>query len=411
MNEEQEQVQQRWKTRAYKGVALVAGCILIWVALQIMGILWQAVATIIVTAIIAFMLHGVVNFLVSKGLSRAAASGIAIIGFLVLLVGIIAAIVPALVEQLMAFSASLPEYINDAQTTFNSILAAMPADNSYIIDAINQGINWIQEQSGAILQAAASGIVEGVYSVGNGFLIFFIALICAFWILADLPTISREFYSLFNEEQQKTLRVINDAFSTAVYGWASATFICAIIVGVINGIGLWILGVPYFALLGVLCGILYFIPYIGPAVAAVIVCLVALLVSPLVALIALIINVIANNVVANLISPRLMASSVNLHPALVLIAILIGGALGGIVGMLFSIPIAAAIQGVFVTFYEERTGKQLATENGALFQKPKVKYKPTWRHKHKDDAEGESADTLGDGADSTTPEKSDKPEK
>ena len=93
------------------------------------------------------------------------------------------------------------------------------------------------------------------------------------------------------------------------------------------------------------------------------------------------VNVIITNVVGNIISPKLMKSSVNVHPALILIAILIailiGGALGGVAGMLLSIPIIATLQGVFVTYYEARTGKNIATEDGALFQKQTVATLPT----------------------------------
>ena len=57
------EIAERWKARAYIGVALLAGCALLWILFQIFGVLWQAVATVIVTAIIAFMLHGFVNYL------------------------------------------------------------------------------------------------------------------------------------------------------------------------------------------------------------------------------------------------------------------------------------------------------------------------------------------------------------
>ena len=374
---------ERWKMRAYIGVALLAGCALLWILFQIFGVLWQAVATVIVTAIIAFILHGFVNYLERKGLSRHLSAALAILLLLVIILAFFAAFVPVLTEQIVAFSAAAPEYVNSAKEWISGVLAVLPSEGGAAEEAVNQGTQWIQDQSMAIIRSAAGGIFSGAVGIGNALLIFFIALICAFWILADLPTISREFMSLFNSEQQENLRIIASAFSTAVYGWAKATTACAIIVGILNGLMLWLLGVPYYSLLGLLCGVLYFIPYVGSLICSIIVLAAALLVSPLVAIVALVINAAINTVVANIISPKLMESSVSVHPALILIAILVGGALGGIVGMLFSIPIAAAAQGVFITFYEKRTGKVLATEDGALFQKPKAKYSPTKRKKPK----------------------------
>ncbi len=374
---------EKWKARAYIGVALLAGCALLWILFQIFGVLWQAVATVIVTAIIAFMLHGFVNYLERKGLSRHISAALAILLLFAVISAFFAAFVPILTEQIAAFSAAAPEYANSAREWISSTLAVLPSEGALTEEAVNQGTQWIQEQSMALIQSAAGGIFSGAMGIGNALLIFFIALVCAFWILADLPTISREFMSLFDNEEQENLRIIADAFSTAVYGWAKATTVCAIIVGVLNGLALWLLNVPYFTLLGLLSGVLYFIPYVGTLICAIIVLAAALLVSPLVAVVALIINLAINTVVANIIAPKLMESSVNVHPAIILIAILVGGALGGMVGMLFSIPVAAAAQGVFITFYEKRTGKVLATENGALFQKPKTKYSPTMRKKPK----------------------------
>ena len=374
---------EKWKTRAYMGIALVALCLIVGVVLYVFGILWQAVATIIITAIIAFMLHGAVNYLEERGLSRLVSTIIALLIFLVLIVGCFALFVPAIVEQVAAFSSEAPHYLTQVRDFIDQNKHLLPIDESTVSSLLDQATAFIREQSGTILQTAAGGILVGVTSVSNALLIFFIALICAFWVLVDLPTMSREVMSLFSEEQAKTVRVVTGAFNTAVYGWMKATLICAVINGVINGFAYWIMGLPYFALLGLLCCLLYIIPYIGPAVSAVVVALVGLLVSPAAAIAALAINLVVTNIIASVLSPRLMRSSVSVHPAVSLIVILIGGALGGIVGMLFSIPVAAAIQGVFVTFFEERTGKQLATEDGALFHKPKMKQVPTRRKRER----------------------------
>lgn len=375
----EQQRQDKWRLRAHIGIALVAACLLIGVVIYLFGILWQPVATIVVTAIIAFMLHGTVNYFVERGMSRLVATAISIFALLAVVVGVFALFVPALAEQIAALSNSAPAHLESSRAWIVQNLALIPVDNTLTYNLLDQANNWIQEQAGTILQAAAGGILSGAIGVGNAVLIFSIALICAFWVLVDLPTISREVMMLFNENQQKTIRVITGAFSTAVYGWMKATLICAFITGLANGLAYWILGVPYFALLGALCGALYIIPYIGPIIGTVLVVLAGLLVSPAIAIVALIANAVIGNVVANIVSPRLMRSSVSVHPALSLIVILVGGAIGGIVGMLFSIPIAAAVQGVFITFFEQRTGKVLATENGALFQKPKTKVVPTLR--------------------------------
>ena len=108
-------------------------------------------------------------------------------------------------------------------------------------------------------------------------------------------------------------------------------------------------------------------------VSCAIVAIIALFVSPLVCIISIVVNMVINNVIGNIISPKLMKSSVNVYPALILVAILVGSALGGIPGMLLSIPVIGALQGIFIAYYELITGKKIATEDGVLFQLPKPK--------------------------------------
>ena len=125
---------------------------------------------------------------------------------------------------------------------------------------------------------------------------------------------------------------------------------------------------------------------------------------------------VINNVIGNIVSPKLMKSSVNVYPALILVAILIGSALGGIPGMLLSIPVIGALQGIFIAYYELITGKKIATEDGVLFQLPKPKKSrkmPSFIKRAQEDIEdklhhektpGNEQDTSGDDASSTDEE-------
>ena len=127
------EIAERWKARAYIGVALLAGCALLWILFQIFGVLWQAVATVIVTAIIAFMLHGFVNYLEEKGLSRHISAALAILLLFAIIAAFFAAFVPILTEQIAAFSAAAPEYANATRDWINSTLAVLPSEGDYSV--------------------------------------------------------------------------------------------------------------------------------------------------------------------------------------------------------------------------------------------------------------------------------------
>ena len=169
----------------------------------------------------------------------------------------------------------------------------------------------------------------------------------------------------------------NTVCSRVFAGYIKGTLIGCLCVGVLSGLGFWIIGIPYAVVLGALTGIFTIVPYIGPIVAGVVVAVFALFNGIWPCILSVIVSLAAQWVVANLISPRIMSSTVNLHPCVILVAIIVGGALGGTLGMLVAIPITAIIKDLMVYGFERRTDRQLVTEDGALFKgKPSADVDP-----------------------------------
>lgn len=370
----QEAIESKWRLRAFRTWTIVGLCILVGVILYIAGIIWQAVAVIIVTALLVFLLHGFVNRLERHGIPRWGGTTIAFLLIIAVIVACIMVLVPAIVSQLTSFTQQLPAYLAQIQDFVTKTSSSTQLlDGESINSLLTQAASFIRQQAGALASGLANGVMGGIVSAGNVILITFISFICSFWILLDLPVLSREVRGLVDDKYQDDIDVVTNAFGTAVYGWAKSTLLCALITGVASWLCFLILGIPYSVVLGFLCGILYFVPYIGPMVSCAIVAIIALFVSPLVCIISIVINMVINNVIGNIVSPKLMKSSVNVYPALILVAILIGSALCGIPGMLLSIPVIGALQGIFIAYYELITGKKIATEDGVLFQLPKPK--------------------------------------
>ena len=369
-----ETVEAKWRLRAFRAWAIVGVCIIIGILLYIAGIIWQAVAVLIVTALLVFLLHGFVNRLERHGIPRWGGTTIAFLLIIAVIIACFMVLIPAVVSQLTSFTQQLPRYLAQIQDFVTKASSSTQLlDGEGINALLTQAATFVRQQAGALASGLANGVMGGIVSVGNIILITFISFICSFWILLDLPVLSREVRGLVDDKYQDDIDVVTNAFGTAVYGWAKSTLLCALITGVASWLCFLILGIPYSVVLGFLCGILYFVPYIGPMVSCAIVAIIALIVSPLVCIISIVVNMVINNVIGNIVSPKLMKSSVNVYPALILIAILVGSALGGIPGMLLSIPVIGALQGIFIAYFELITGKKIATEDGALFQLPKPK--------------------------------------
>ena len=366
---------ERWRRRAFMSWGIIGAVIIFLGVLQLAGVLWQAVAVAAISIFLAFLFHEPVDMLSKKGIPRVLGSGICLVFLLVIFVGIVLAFVPALTSESAKLFTNLPQYADKLGRGVGDIMSygvwGIPAEQTRA--AFDAAAKWMTEQGASMVSGMAGGILGGVIDFGTWVMLFVIAIICAFWIMADWPVIAREIRILTPEKRLADFDLITGAFKTAVYGWIKATVICAVIVGLATWAFLVFFQIPYAGILALACGILYFIPYIGPAVSAVLCGLVGLLVSPTIAILAIIVQTVVVNVVANFISPRIMRTSVNLHPALVMLAILIGGGLAGVWGMLLSIPLAASAQGVFIAYFEAKTGKVLARPEGALFRAPSEK--------------------------------------
>jgi predicted PurR-regulated permease PerM len=118
------------------------------------------------------------------------------------------------------------------------------------------------------------------------------------------------------------------------------------------------------------------IPYVGVAIAAAAALFAGIFVSPFAGITGCVIMIVISNVIANIISPKLMGNAVNVHPALVLVVILAGGAVGGGVGMLLAIPVAATIQALSIAYYEQRYSTKITSPDGALFSESVEKKVP-----------------------------------
>jgi len=360
----------RWKTAAYVAWAIIGTLILVaaggYGLLRIAG----ALAPFVVAFLFVFALQSPVNRLSERGMSRGvAAAWCFVIGFVVFSLAIVF-IAPPVGRQLVEFANAIPGLLDQGREW---LLQAQAEVNDVIIP------NWLREAALSIAQSLSAifvrlgnAIATGVLSAGSGIatVIFdlFLGVVIAFWTLKDLPKIREELRSLAGEKYEEDFENLLSTIGRMVGGYLKGQTIASLVTGLIAGIGLAIIGVPFAFVLGIITFVFNYVPYIGPLVAGILAGTIGLFVSPLVAVGAVAIVIAAQNVTDTVVTPRVMSDQVDLHPTLVIFSLLIGGALFGFWGMIFAIPIAATAKALFVYYYERRTSRQLATEDGALFK-------------------------------------------
>jgi predicted PurR-regulated permease PerM len=174
---------------------------------------------------------------------------------------------------------------------------------------------------------------------------------------------TRAFRLIFGQKAEDNIEVFLKDADKAFSGYIRGQFTDALIVGVLITIILSIVGVPYAIVVGVFAGLGNLIPYLGPVVGyltLVIVCLPTAAFDKMI--IGIIIFAIVMFIDGNIINPKLLSDNVEVHPLLVVAALIGGGALGGIAGMLVAVPCAALIRLQFDRYLQKLSDRRREEE-------------------------------------------------
>lgn len=196
----------------------------------------------------------------------------------------------------------------------------------------------------------------------------FLGLVLAYWLACDYPRMHHEVCTIIGQEKETSYRFMVAILSRSVGGYMRGMVVTSICGGFLAFIGFTLIGHPYAALMAIFTGIMHLVPVVGPWVSAAIATVLGFMFSPMLALWTLIVTMVAQNVTDNVISPKVMQSSVQVHPVMSLTALVIGSALMGPIGMIIAIPLCAALKGIFVYYFENETGRQLVAYDGAVFK-------------------------------------------
>ena len=194
---------------------------------------------------------------------------------------------------------------------------------------------------------AVSTVAGAVVGVAGGIFGVLTILILTFYMLVESDTLFDGFIRLFPRERRPQVAVVARDISQKVSAWLGGQMVLGAVIGVSATVGLWLIGVPFFFVLGLLAAVGELIPMVGPILSAIPAIAVALTVSPGTALAAAIFFLVQQQVENHVLVPKIMSKQVGVSAVTVIIALLIGGSLLGIVGALLAVPSAAALQVIF----------------------------------------------------------------
>jgi predicted PurR-regulated permease PerM len=343
-------------------------------ALVLHELIWVIVQLFVASIIAAAMTPIVDSLISSRGMRRLRWQPPR--GVVVLLTFLVAAVVTlvlgflitrAIVQEIATLLQTLPQYADSFKTWLASVVSAYPG----VIDADLQ--TWISVNVQAALGSLPVvltgflGFIGFATSLLGGFLAILFTVFMALYLTIDAPRM-RDYLVVFwpRDRQSRTSRLANE-MGARLGHWAIGQAVLCAVIGGGAWLGLQLIGVPYAALLGLIWALAEFVPGIGPFLSAIPSIVLGFTVSPEVGVASAVFSLIWSQVENNVITPKVMGSAVELHPLVILVALLVGSELLGPAGALLAIPVAATAAVIFDEIRLERVRSQTELgENGAV---------------------------------------------
>jgi predicted PurR-regulated permease PerM len=346
-------------------------------------------APLLLAVVIIYILNPFVNWLADRGVPRIFG---AILGFLVFFSAIVLlaiVIFPDIRQQAEGFVETFPSLYDNTTQDLEGILVSAGFENVAIID-YSELVDYVNDPANrstllSLLFDRLGGVTSGIFEF---ILIFLVGPVLAFYFLIDLPSVQGRLVNVFPEDDRAEASYVGRQLNAVLGGFLRGQLVVAVIVGVMLSFGYWLIGLDFWLLIGLVGGLLNIVPLLGPWVGGILGVLVAITTADLpTAIWAVVVAVIVQQVDNNFVSPSVLKATVRLHPAVTLLALVLGGALAGLWGVIIAVPLVASIKILLGHWWRTRVLAQTWEEaSEAMFDEPDPP-----RRRRKEDAESAEA--------------------
>ena len=354
---------------------------------------WIVVPPVVIAIAILYLLNPVVTRLHARGMARwmgSCLSYLILMGFLTL-IGFL--VFPSLADQGR-------DLADDFPTIYDKLVADLEdfASGLGIGDLDLPSYEELRDNltggEGDFFAEQFRRLTDVTLSVLEAAFLLLLAPVIAFYLLLDLPKVRSKVISLVPERHRVEVVFVARELGLAVGGFLRGQLLVALIVGVMTSVGFWAVGLPFWPLIGMIAGFLNIIPFIGPWVGGTLGVLVALATRDLqtaawAGLVALIVQQIDNHFV----SPTVLRATVRIHPAMIILGLVLGASLGGFWGVVLAVPVMASVKIIGGHLWRTRVlGESWAEASEALIEENPLGESPIERILHHlDDGSPETA--------------------
>ncbi|MBD2184180.1 AI-2E family transporter [Planktothrix sp. FACHB-1355] len=312
-----------------------------WLLLRLARELQPLVSTLIAATLIAFLLDYPIRFLQERGLKRSWAAILVLLVFLLFLATLVLFVVPVILRQANELAIRLPEWLKSGQQQLQAlqtwaIAQQLPID-------LNTNLNQLIEKLTSVLRSLTGQLIGLVFSAIGSIVNVFLTLVFVIFLVLKGDSLWNGILSWLPAQWGSQIRqYLPQNFERYIAGQVTL----AIIIAIAQTANLLILGVPVAQLFGFGIGAGSLIPF-GGTVVIVLVSFLLALQKVWLGVKFLVLAVIINQIVENVLGPRIVGELTGLNPVWMLISLDIGVKLGGALGLLVAVPIAAFIKATF----------------------------------------------------------------
>ena len=308
-------------------------------------------------AVGGFALALILSFPVAA-LSRFLPRGLAILVTYSVLVGLLifafSVLVPLLIEQLQGLIGAAPSIANSADRLARDLLQPL-ADRNMLSgrspdEVISEALDRLSGRAQDLAQNLLGGLAGFVSGVVNFGINLIGALFVSVYLLLDVKRIKAAYLKALPHNYRWDGRELWDAEGASLSKYLGGLAFVVVIQGTLTAIALFLLDVQYALLLGAWVSVTSIIPYLGAFLGAIPGIIVAFFISPTKGILAALVYLGIQQLEGNVLTPRIQGQALRVHPIIVLLAIVIGGGLGGLVGVIVAVPTLAVIRVLFDFF-------------------------------------------------------------
>jgi predicted PurR-regulated permease PerM len=330
---------------------------LILAVLVLLGLIVWYVPSVLSTVIGGFALALALSFPV-RWLSRIMPRGLAILVTFLVLAGLfvlsVLYLVPLAARQIGSLVDSLPAIANTAERYLQNALGLLqergllPGDSDQVASDVRDRLT---EAARAVGRTAIGGALNVVLGTVGFALTLFGAVFVGAYLLVDVRRFEAAFLTAAPHRYRRDMKALWEAFGYSLSKYLGGLVLVLLIQGAISAIGLFLLGVPYALALGAFVSAAAIIPYLGAWLSAIPAVLVALTVEgPTTAALTALLFLGIQQLEGNFLTPKIQGDTLRVHPILVFLAVIIGGGLAGIVGVIVAVPSLAVLRVLFDFF-------------------------------------------------------------